>query len=299
MLAALPAGLVGWVSVHLSFDRLGTPVEVAVDRPAIDLAGWKTSARAGEARGQVLMLHGSSRYGAGLPLYRLLSRALSQAGFEVFAFDFRGYGRSDDPPSFSFTDYDFRRDIEAVVATLGWQRFHLVGHSLGASVAMSYLAQTRDPRVQSIVGIGPTRRAFDRALRPNAPDFEYMRRRLGRDMGLGRPVPADLTRRILRILNIDDTRGYFQSQDHCPLLLLDGGTENPEDLVYLESFYRSIAEPKRYVTIRNADHYANTQSLFTRWIPRPGKAWDLVWVSDPAVLRNEEREILGWIDTFN
>jgi pimeloyl-ACP methyl ester carboxylesterase len=77
----------------------------------------------------------------------------------VVALDLRGHGQSDVAPRQS--DYEvpaMAGDIAAVADALGLQRFALVGHSLGASVATAYAA-AHPQRVAGLVMVGPPGRA--------------------------------------------------------------------------------------------------------------------------------------------
>lgn len=86
-------------------------------------------------------------------------------GLDLAAIDFPGHGES--PPRapaarYHFDDYVF--DALAAVDALGWQRFHLLGHSLGGAVA-SVLAAACPDRVLSLTvieGLGPLTAPADR-----------------------------------------------------------------------------------------------------------------------------------------
>lgn len=56
--------------------------------------------------------------------------------FEILIFDQRGHGRSFHGASYKVADYV--QDLDILINHLGWDRFHLVGHSLGAIVACQY-----------------------------------------------------------------------------------------------------------------------------------------------------------------
>jgi len=79
-------------------------------------------------------------------------------GLQLACLDFPGHG--DSPPRadaarYHFDDYVF--DVLAAADALGWERFHLLGHSLGGAVA-SVLAAGCPERVESlsvIEGLGP------------------------------------------------------------------------------------------------------------------------------------------------
>jgi pimeloyl-ACP methyl ester carboxylesterase len=71
----------------------------------------------------------------------------------LVALDFRGHGDSDHPDELRVGA--FHADVEALVRHLGVARYALVGHSLGAHVAMDHAA--RHPEVRAVVAIEPAR----------------------------------------------------------------------------------------------------------------------------------------------
>jgi esterase len=58
--------------------------------------------------------------------------------FRTAALDLRGHGDSGwaEPPRYELPD--FAQDVEAARRGLGWERFHLVGHSMGAMASVHY-----------------------------------------------------------------------------------------------------------------------------------------------------------------
>jgi pimeloyl-ACP methyl ester carboxylesterase len=84
------------------------------------------------------------------------SRALERAGHAVVSYDARGHGESDPaPPGQSYGYPELVADLEAVLeATVGEDRFVLVGHSMGAHTAVAY-ALRRPERLRGMVLIGP------------------------------------------------------------------------------------------------------------------------------------------------
>lgn len=80
------------------------------------------------------------------------------AGLDLVAVDLPGHGHSEHRPpgaNYYFTDYLF--DIDAILDALGWDRCHLIGHSLGAAAGSVYAA-TAPERVASLTaldGLGP------------------------------------------------------------------------------------------------------------------------------------------------
>jgi pimeloyl-ACP methyl ester carboxylesterase len=82
----------------------------------------------------LLLLHGMAAHSR---WWDLCAPALAR-GRRVVGLDFRGHGESawDGKARYQFEDY--AADVEAARLALGWERFDLVGHSLGARVAIVY-----------------------------------------------------------------------------------------------------------------------------------------------------------------
>jgi len=86
-------------------------------------------------------------------------------GLDMACLDFPGHGESPpraDAARYHFDDYIF--DVLAAADGLGWDRFHLLGHSLGGAVA-SVLAAACPERLESlsvIEGLGPLSAPPDR-----------------------------------------------------------------------------------------------------------------------------------------
>jgi len=76
----------------------------------------------------------------------------------LVALDLTGHGRSEHrPPGIHYHFVDFIPDVVAAADALGWNRFALLGHSLGGGIA-SFVAATlpeRIDRVAMIEGLGP------------------------------------------------------------------------------------------------------------------------------------------------
>ncbi|PRY29864.1 pimeloyl-ACP methyl ester carboxylesterase [Pseudosporangium ferrugineum] len=98
----------------------------------------------------VLALHGwfgSARGWGGLP------RLIDGARFTWAFPDYRGYGERRDVPG-DHSIAEISRDALAVADELGWDRFAVVGHSMGGSAAQHLLADAPG-RVTHLVGISP------------------------------------------------------------------------------------------------------------------------------------------------
>jgi pimeloyl-ACP methyl ester carboxylesterase len=96
----------------------------------VDLA--VASAGSGE-RGRVILVHG---FGGAKEDFTDWLDSLAADGWEAVAYDQRGHGQSahpDDEAAFSLQI--FKDDLLALVDALGWDRFVLLGHSMGGMVA--------------------------------------------------------------------------------------------------------------------------------------------------------------------
>lgn len=97
----------------------------------------------------LVLLHGA---GANAHWWRHLAPSLAER-FHVIALDFRGHGDSDRPAErFSGA---FEQDLRAVLDEMGAESPVLIGHSLGAHVALAYAAQNTE--IRAVVLVDPAR----------------------------------------------------------------------------------------------------------------------------------------------
>ena len=112
------------------------------EEPRLHLAGW-------DGEGQpALLVHGM---GAHTHWWDEAGPALAAATRPV-ALDLSGHGESGWRPDGAYSDRAWAQDIEDARHALGWERFALVAHSLGARVALEYAAEHPE-RLSSLVVI--------------------------------------------------------------------------------------------------------------------------------------------------
>ena len=221
-------------------------------------------------RPAVLLLHGNTPVGRQLPLYRVLARKLADRGYAVLAIDQTGFGESGDPFSLGTAEaLDRGKDVRAALdylATLPGvdpERISLVAHSGGTGPALQ--EGVAAPEVRAMVAVGPPRRVLERMADPADQAYFWERARETRQELYGADFPSWYTMEMFvqaaQEGAMERYLDYFAREGHKPLLLMDGELEDEADREYLRRYYESMAGPKGYVTVRGADHYANTMSL--------------------------------------
>lgn len=119
-----------------------------------------------------------------------LASRLAERGFHVYAADARGHGETDWVGAGGYYYFpDYLLDLESWTSELGLDAFHLVGHSMGGTVATMF-AGVRPMRVRtlaSIEGLGPPEQPLEAAPARYARWIEGVTRSRGR---LGRPIAS-------------------------------------------------------------------------------------------------------------
>ena len=101
-------------------------------------AGWFSYIESGDAGEVVLLLHALGRSAADWqPVIDRLG-----AAYRVLALDMRGHGDSCRPGVYSFEV--MRDDVLEFVDALGLDRFHLIGHSMGATTSILFAERWPD-----------------------------------------------------------------------------------------------------------------------------------------------------------
>ena len=106
--------------------------------------------RVGHGEHKVLALHGW--FGSG-GAWGAFAAHVDGASFEYAFPDYRGYGARKDVPG-THTLSEAAGDVLGVADTLGWERFSVVGHSMGGAVMQQVLLAAPE-RVRCLVGVSP------------------------------------------------------------------------------------------------------------------------------------------------
>ncbi len=149
LLALALAGCTGLVFQPMR-ERVLTPDEIGLAWREVDfttadgvrLDGWFLPARV-PRQGSVLFLHGNAE---NISTHIASVAWLPGAGFDVFLFDYRGYGRSAGEPSLDGLQQDFRAALQTLLAMpeVDPERIVVFGQSLGGALAITALAAPRN-----------------------------------------------------------------------------------------------------------------------------------------------------------
>lgn len=100
---------------------------------------------------KVLFIHGN---GSDSVFWEGLIHSLPE-NFSAAAPDLRGYGLTEAKPARAARSYgDYVDDLKALVDVLGWERYHIAGHSLGGGMAWELLLADA-ARIESMTLINP------------------------------------------------------------------------------------------------------------------------------------------------
>lgn len=154
----------GWLEARMVYypsrEAFETPAEVEdvlFQTPdGLQLHGWFMPAQAsagaeGAPRPTILHVHGNAGHVAG---HATFSEFLTNAGFHVFVFDYRGYGRSD--RGGRLTRQKLLADTHAAIDYLRArtdvdpQRIGMLGYSLGAVIGLAAAAEREEIRAVAV-----------------------------------------------------------------------------------------------------------------------------------------------------
>ena len=214
----------------------------------LQLAGRAWGAATGP---QVLALHGWMDNAAS---FDLLAPLLP--GLQLVALDLPGHGHSDHRgPGASYDFIGWLPDILQAASALGWERFALLGHSLGGAIALCLagLAPQRITRVAAIDSFGPlsasaettaTRvaRALAEAPLGAPPEPPYYRSRVAMAARLRSAIDG-LSREGAAILIERGTRESAQGFTWCHDLRLRNPSLHRLTEAHVEAIFRRIGCP--------------------------------------------------------
>ena len=166
--------------IELNYEESGTGSE-----PLVLVHGWTGT------------LHNWDLLVEHLPLDRL----------RVFAFDLRGAGLSDRPPS-GYEAWQLADDIADAAGNLGLDRFHYAGHSLGGFIGMQ-IGIRHSERLKRLMLVAPAPAGGTGVMGAGADEFYAAMSAVSGDLASHhdfvlqalstRPVPAEFIEHLLKV----------------------------------------------------------------------------------------------------
>jgi fermentation-respiration switch protein FrsA (DUF1100 family) len=209
-------------------------------RDGVRLHGRLLSPKGGAApRGTVLFLHGNAgNVGINADSYLWLA----EAGFAVFAFDYRGYGLSEGEPTFPGINEDARAALALLPTLRGVDpaRIAVFGQSLGGAVAIRTVATSEERRLVKAVAVDAAFASYRLIVRDRMTEF-----------------PLTWLTKYPASLLFDD--GYspervIGSVSPVPLVLIHGTADRVVPYRHGEILFGKAREPKALWTLRGGGH---------------------------------------------
>ena len=219
----------------------------------------------------VVLCHGW--FGGAIPTFDTLLPYLDTDKYTYAVPDFRGYGSSKDLDG-DFTMDEAARDVMALAAELGWDGYHVVGHSMGGKIAQCVAALDRG-RVKSVVAVTPvpaTSLEFDDdtwALFHGAIEDQAKRAGIV-DFSTGGRLTPVWSAGLIRTLEETSSRtayaGYLHSWVHgdftelvsgvgVPLKVMVGALDPTITPSFAEDAFGALYQQAQFETLENCGHY--------------------------------------------
>ena len=249
-LAAVLLGLAATACTHVFFqpnrikvatpDKLGLAYEEVRFRTTdgLELYGWFMPAKV-SASGTILQLHGNAE---NISTHFASLAWMPARGFNVFIFDYRGYGASEGEPTLEGVQKDIDAAMQALLARgdIDKNRIVMYGQSLGGALAAYYVAQ-------------PSHRDRIRALIIESAFSDYI------DVAREKLAEHWLTWPIqwLPELTVQDRFSPLPAMakiSPLPLLILHGDQDRIVPVHHGERLYEAAREPKQLWIVPGAGH---------------------------------------------
>jgi len=217
------------------------------------LHGWLIMAKGRRPLGTIVHFHGNAQ---NLTSHAMGVSWLAEAGYHVFLFDYRGYGKSEGNPTRVGIQADCRAAFEEVKKRLPREkRFYLFGQSLGAANVMNLAADINDPRVRAVIA---------------EAGFDSYRRIAGeklREAGM-----SWMPNLISTALNPIDAVKHIRA----PLLIIHGTEDRVVPFAHGQRLYEAATDPKTLWRVERTGHlqtfqHAAYRQRFIQWLGRMGR----------------------------
>lgn len=167
-----------------------------------------------------------------------VARAVVDAGYRAITFDLRGFGESE-PPAAPYRMDDLVGDLVAVADELAGDSFHLVGHSLGGMISLSFAVRWPD-RLRSLTLASTTAHNGRRASR--------LARQMAYELEDEEPAQAWAWQACEGFSVLEEL-----DRIRCPTLVLHG-TEDPLMPLTFGKWLDEGLQDSRFIPLQGAGH---------------------------------------------
>jgi alpha-beta hydrolase superfamily lysophospholipase len=221
-------------------NKLGLTFQEVTFKTAdgLELYGWFMPAQ-GPALGTVLQLHGNAE---NISTHFASLAWMPERGFNVFIFDYRGYGASEGEPTLAGTQVDIDAAMQTLLARkdIDGDRIVMYGQSLGGALAAYYVAHS------------PHRAQLRALILESAfSDYVDIAREKFTDHWITWPF------QWLPWLTVDDSYSPLPTLakiSPLPLLILHGDQDRIVPVHYGKILYDAALEPKQLWIVPGAGH---------------------------------------------
>jgi len=203
----------------------------------IDLSGWLFEPR-GKPRGLVVFLHGrmaNRTWGIGA------AEALVPQGYAVLAYDQRAHGASGG--DYCTYGYLEKGDLSRAIDAVGIAPVYVIGHSLGAAVALQAAAE--DSRIRAVVAAAPFS-DLRTVIAERAPRFETAG-------ALAASIHLAEERAGFKVDDISPREAAAHID--VPVMLLHGTLDTSIRSAHSQRIFAALKGPKRMLLVDGATHY--------------------------------------------
>lgn len=225
-------------------DKLGLAYQEVrfKTRDGLELYGWFLPAK-GPAQGTILQLHGNAE---NISTHFASLAWMPARGFNVFTFDYRGYGGSEGVPTLEGVQIDIDAAMDAVLARsdVDKDRIVMYGQSLGGALAAYYVGHSpRRDQLRALV----LESAFSGYV-------DIVREKMA-DHWFTWPF------QWIPKLTVDDSFSPLPSMAEIsplPLLILHGDQDRIVPVHHGRRLYEAALEPKQLWIVPGAGHIQST-----------------------------------------
>ncbi len=253
--AALLAGCGDGMFYQPNRVQYGTPDQAGqkyedvyfTSRDGTRLHGWFIPS-VGRPKATIVHFHGN---GQNMTAHYAFIAWLPQEGYNVFTFDYRGYGQSEGKPSRQGIHDDAQAALDYIAARTdtGTPNLVILGQSLGGAVGIVAAAE-RKQGIRAVI-IDSTFTAYRDIAQDKAHDLPL----IGSVAG---SAPALLASSEYNPID------YIDQISPIPLMLLHGSDDPVIPIAHSQRLYEKAGEPKQFWVQSGGSHI----EAFTRYLPQ-------------------------------